>query len=458
MTQKSTKRALLASVFSILICLSMLIGSTFAWFTDTATTGVNTIQSGNLDVDLVDDNGASVVGRKLAFKDSDNNFYWEPGCTYTLENVYVVNNGNLALEYEIVITGIDGNTGLLKVIEWTIHGTEDGILLPGAKSGAISIEGHMLETANNDYMNMTLEGISITVNAYQTPSEKDSSTEDYDKDARPAEEVKTATVVTAAQLQTMLTQFTDAGSGDGTVNIAEDIVLAEGETWTPVTVDGYSGAGVITLNGNGHSISGLNAPLFKGGFAGASGIVINNLTIKDSTLVSSHTTGAGAFIETADSMPTITLKGCKLIDSSLTSTVADCRTGGLLGWASGYAGNDGPVFTTITIEDCVVEGCEISGGSSVGGIIGHDGGNSNTLTKITNCTVKNTKINSSKASDYRVGVLIGTANGGDVVITGITNEGNTVTQATATTTKVHDLVGRFAGPVGDVTLDGVKIN
>ncbi len=206
MTQtKTTKRALLASVLSIVMCLTMLIGSTFAWFTDTATTGVNTIQAGNLNIDLVDENGDTVVGRPLVFTDLDDNDFWEPGCTYTLENVYVVNNGNLALEYEIVISGIDGDSDLLEVINWTTSGTADGVLLPGAKSEAISITGHMLETANNDYMNLTLDGIAITVNAYQTPSEKDSYNETYDDDARVAEEVKVTTVVTAAQLQTMLT-------------------------------------------------------------------------------------------------------------------------------------------------------------------------------------------------------------------------------------------------------------
>ncbi len=453
----STKRALWASVLSIIVCLTMLIGSTFAWFTDTATAGVNTIKSGNLDVDLVDDEGKTVVGRTLAFKDLDSNSLWEPGCKYTLENVYVLNKGNLAIEYEIVITGIDGDTGLLKVIEWTITGTEDGILLPGAKSNAISITGHMLESADKNYMNMTLEGISITVNAYQTPSEKDSFTEDYDKDARPAEEVKTATVVTAQQLQTMLTQFTDAGSGDGTVNIAEDIVLAEGETWTPVTVDGYNGADIITVNGNGHKISGLNAPLFSGGFAGGSGIVINDLTIDDSDMTSSNGVGSGSFVEYADSMDVITLKNCHLTNSKLTATDSESRTGGLVGYATGYVGA-GEVFANITIEDCSVVNCEITGGGSVAGIIGHAGANANTKTVIKNCTVKNTTITSTKNGSWRVGVLVGTANGGDVVITGTVQSGNTVSQPYATSEKTNDLIGRFAlNGTGEVTVDGVKV-
>ena len=52
--RKSTKRALLGSVMAMVLCLAMLVGATFAWFTDTASTGVNKIQAGNLDVQLVD--------------------------------------------------------------------------------------------------------------------------------------------------------------------------------------------------------------------------------------------------------------------------------------------------------------------------------------------------------------------------------------------------------------------
>ena len=51
-SSKSTKRALVSSALAILMCVAMLIGTTFAWFTDTASTGVNKIQAGNLDIEL----------------------------------------------------------------------------------------------------------------------------------------------------------------------------------------------------------------------------------------------------------------------------------------------------------------------------------------------------------------------------------------------------------------------
>ena len=47
-----TKKALRGSLFALFLCIVLLIGTTFAWFTDTASTGVNKIQSGRLDVEL----------------------------------------------------------------------------------------------------------------------------------------------------------------------------------------------------------------------------------------------------------------------------------------------------------------------------------------------------------------------------------------------------------------------
>ena len=69
---KSLKRALLSSAFSLIICVAMLIGTTFAWFTDTASTAVNKIQAGNLKVDIVDQNGNSLNGKSLSFRDVNN--------------------------------------------------------------------------------------------------------------------------------------------------------------------------------------------------------------------------------------------------------------------------------------------------------------------------------------------------------------------------------------------------
>ena len=189
--RKSTKRALLGSVMAMVLCLAMLVGATFAWFTDTASTGVNKIQAGNLDVQLVDENGNSLEGKTLEFKKAANAaegeaVLWEPGCTYELPAVYVKNNGNLALKYKVAITGINGSAKLNEVIDWTINDADlsaDHSLSAGATSEALTIKGHMKESAGNEYMNESIDGIAITVYATQDAVESDSFNNQYDKNA-----------------------------------------------------------------------------------------------------------------------------------------------------------------------------------------------------------------------------------------------------------------------------------
>ena len=172
----------------------MLIGATFAWFTDTASTGVNKIQAGNLDVALEmkdGDNWVSAEGKTLTFKTKDNRaadqILWEPGCTYELPQLRVVNKGNLALKYKIQITGIQGDAKLNEVIDWTINDAAidltEGHLTAGQQGDAFTIKGHMQDTAGNDYQNLTIDGIGINVVATQDTVESDSFHNQYDADA-----------------------------------------------------------------------------------------------------------------------------------------------------------------------------------------------------------------------------------------------------------------------------------
>ena len=264
-------------------------------------------------------------------------------------------------------------------------------------------------------------------------------------------------VMTTAELRATLTAFTSAGSGDNIIEIGKDIVLKEGETWTPAKVDGYHGAGVVTVFGNGHKISGLNAPLFAGGFAGNSGIVVKDLTL-DGVKINDVTSnqGIGAFVCNVDSMPTIELDNCHLTNSEMIST-GGARVGGLIGWTSGYnKPNDGPVDTYINITKCSVEGCTISAKGSVGGIIGHAGCNPATFHTITDCAVKNCVLTSTDDGGWRVGVVVGTANVGKLTINNITESGNTITQTGKTAPEHSNLYGRFVhDTTGELVIDGV---
>ena len=207
---KSKKSALLLSFTSLLLCFAMLAGSTFAWFTDTATTGVNKIVAGNLKVDIIGATDENHV-EKLKFTkagptEAEAQIFWEPGCRYLTEGFRIANKGNLALKWKAEINKDNIKNGkadseetpsksLLDVIDFYVVKSKDenaeavkveefvGNLTKGAKSDVYYIKGVMQTTAGNDYQNLTLEGITITVYATQDTVEYDSFDNDYDAGA-----------------------------------------------------------------------------------------------------------------------------------------------------------------------------------------------------------------------------------------------------------------------------------
>ena len=499
--KRATKRALLTSVMALVMCVVMLVGTTFAWFTDTASTGVNKIQAGNLNIKLLHTiNGGEVKELKendtLQWETKDTgDVLWEPNCTYNLEEFQIKNAGNLAVKYKVVlkaseVTKKDGKS-LLDVIEWTVKVNdvvvEKDVLLAdlGAKNGAIIIDGekltaeergniakitvtgHMRDDAGNDYQDLKIDGFGITVYAAQVNHESDSFDTSYDVTAPyDSSAPKTPLVVsvgTKAELEAALKSLTAAGAGDNVINLTQDFKIEDGETWTSASINGYQGAGVITINGNNHTITGLNAPLLAGGFAGKSGVIINNLTL-DSVKIydTDNKLGVGAFVGRIDSMPRIELNNCKLTNSTITST-GGARVGGLIGWTAGYDNpNNGPVDTYITITNCSVENCAITAKGSVGAIIGHAGNNPATYHTIKDCTVSNTELTSTDGGSWRVGVVVGTANVGEVTITGTKYNGNTLTQTGKSAPDGQsDLYGRFVpDKTGKLNINGteVKVN
>ena len=206
--KRATKRALLTSVTALVMCVVMLVGTTFAWFTDTASTGVNKIVAGNLDVDIIGEtsndhvttlnftkaNAATDAGATEAV-------LWEPGCRYLTEGFRIVNKGNLALKWKAVVNkgttaANEGGFDLLDVIDFYLvtkaaNGTETETVLDeftgNLKKTEISevyyIKGVMKTTAGNDYQGLTLDGITITVYATQDTVENDSFGPDYDASA-----------------------------------------------------------------------------------------------------------------------------------------------------------------------------------------------------------------------------------------------------------------------------------
>ena len=222
-----TKKALRGSLFALFLCIILLIGTTFAWFTDTASTGVNKIQAGNLDVELEYSTDCSTW--KTANQNTqmfNDNTLWEPGHT---EVVYlrVKNAGNLALKYNIATNSYDMERGknaagdLFYIDQYLKIGTAQTdtafanreaaiaaiadtektiaketpisndwtVLKAGEKSAPTAVVLYMPTTVGNEANNVqswrkpSLKGLGLVVNATQATVESDSFNNTYDENA-----------------------------------------------------------------------------------------------------------------------------------------------------------------------------------------------------------------------------------------------------------------------------------
>ncbi len=480
MTQnKLTKRAFLASLLSMLLCVSMLVGTTFAWFTDTASTGVNQISSGNLDVvfeyshDFAAWNDASDSTELF-----DDDTKWEPG---RAEVVYlrISNNGTLALEFKIGTNVVlntlgknldGGDIDLAALLQFGIVETETvfatreeaiaAVAVPNPFSN-ISTGEMVLENkgdvktfamvvwmpsdidndANHDGINVPAIQFGINVIATQRNVEKDSFGPDYDENATYPNGPKLDAIVaqpkTAEELHDILTTALTGGSASGTITIdlVDNFDLAG--AWTTVEASNYSGVNKVVINGNGKYIKGLNQPLLSKLFAGSEGsITFNNLTIKDSTITvqGADNEGIGVFINTTDATNNVVFNNCHIDNVKITNTGAESYLAGFLGYSSSK---------NLTFTNCSVKNSVFNGMKDIGAFVGY----TTAVTTVTNPTVENTTIASSNASTYRVGLVAGTVNVNAATIDGMTESGNTITQTNANTAKIHDYVGRIYASV-----------
>ena len=276
-SSKSTKRALISSALAILMCVAMLISTTFAWFTDTASTGVNKIQAGNLNIELqMKDNDGKWVnaeGKTLSFlvngkiPAEGTQILWEPGCTYTLPELRIVNNGNLALKYKVVVSGIQGSAKLNEVIDWTMKLDDANFIMGSEHSLAaknndtvdfdiFTISGTMDKNAGNEYQNESIDGISINVYATQDTVENDSFGNTYDKDADGTPQFDTwydnvaTTVPVATTGDTVVKDRETAPTIQATVpagsTTANELTLIKSKGETPANITVVTGTKALT--------------------------------------------------------------------------------------------------------------------------------------------------------------------------------------------------------------------
>ena len=360
--QKATKRALLTSVMALVMCVVMLVGTTFAWFTDTASTAVNKIVAGNLDIKLLAEDGVtSLEGATLKWQkatDAENeDVLWEPGCRYKLQPIIIKNAGNLALKYKVAITGIKGDAKLNEAIEWTINGVsldEEKPLLAG-ESAKLMIEGHMKEEAGNEYQGLSIDGIGITVYATQYTHEYDSFNNTYDEGATYGTgatiigldgtyDSLTAAAKAWRESKGVVTSGGTLGMNSlGTVDSIAWVISGEVATG--------DGEGVIGNNGAGQSILG-------GGYF-TPAVTVNNITIKGVNDAKIAKTGDSYLVSAAGKnvvYENITFVDTVRIDSNPANlTFKNCKfEAGLRMPHSAEAAN-------VTIENCTFTGNESSG-------------------------------------------------------------------------------------------------
>ena len=355
-SSKSTKRALVSSALAILMCVAMLIGTTFAWFTDTASTAVNKIQAGNLDI------GVEYTLDGETWKDLDGatdifqKGLWEPGHTEVVALKFK-NNGSLALKYSINMNIVDETAGINKLnqeyklsdylkvktlsqeasligdicIDMAFSARSDGLgytttanfkdatvldhdlfLAPGEVGNYLIMKVYMPETVGNEANAISTEKTAsirfgLNVVATQTPYEKDSYDNQYDKDA-------TYPVIVSNQQQAndAITNATDKkvniSIASGQTITLDNGIANEGDKSRDITFsgDGSQTVDVITnaisaeggqLNyqrGSTFTFENLNIQAGEGNF---DGIVCDEVTYKNCTIKGKFTLyGKATFI------------------------------------------------------------------------------------------------------------------------------------------------------------------
>ncbi|HCL20849.1 MAG TPA: hypothetical protein DHW47_02770 [Oscillibacter sp.] len=359
--KRATKRALLTSVTALVMCVVMLAGTTFAWFTDTASTGVNKIQAGNLDIEVK----YTLDGKEWAKLDGATNIFqkglWEPGHTEVVA-LKVTNTGSLALKYNISMNVVSETEGTNKAgepyklsdylkVKTLAQGANDfgnialgmafdtrakdglaydseksfsdvGVLAndqslqPGMEGNYIIMKVYMPETVGNEAnARSTKEAASIefgiNVVATQQQSERDSFGDNYDKDAtypvivsnqqQANDAITNATDkkvnISIASGQT-ITLDNDIANSSGSDNKARDITfVGDGSQTVDVITNAVSAEGGQLNYQRGSTFTFENMTI-QAGEGNFDGVVCDELTYKNCTIKGKLTLyGKATFID-----------------------------------------------------------------------------------------------------------------------------------------------------------------
>ena len=502
--RKTTKKALIFSALSLLLCFSMLVGTTFAWFTDSVTSAGNIIQSGTLDVTMEWADGTEAVPAVDSADWIDaaagaifNYDKWEPGYT-EVRHIKIANEGTLALKYVITIepTGeveelaevidvyfidpaaqVANRTdlanvepiGTLKDVIANVVELTSTTLLAG-ENDTVTIALKMQESAGNEYQNKKIgDSFAIKLLATQMTYEEDSFDNNYDGGAAWLGGIDTswydptATEVTIGnaeqlaglaaivngtakspitRLDTTATEDTLSDTFAGkTITLASDIDL-KNIPWTPIG-DPMSDGYVGfdgTFDGNGYTIYNLN---INNSDPAAWGQGLFGYITKNVTIKNLNV--HNATVKAADTSGVIAgylgYNVCATFSNiSVTGNVTVIGTSDAE--ESGHIGGIVGCGYYSTFDNCSVVANAGSSITSAGSFVGGIVGyqNANTMA-ITNCTVKNVAI----TGESSVGGIAG------IIASGTTFANNTVENVVLTKTrigsfpKIGALIGCYDG-------------
>lgn len=397
-SSKSTKRALLTSVLAILMCATMLIGTTFAWFTDSASTGINKIQSGNLDIVVehyVDGVWVPIDGATDLFRNVNGQpMLWEPGAA-SQELFRVSNEGSLALKYQFmmnytnatettdgktladalsvqVVTGVgtfntpnlESRPGIYEGLLFDVNAPENGAPLQNFTYSEHLLPGEIREfyvtigwtpTENDNDFNVA-GGLSIdlgiSVVATQYTYEYDGDDNQYDADAQlpsvwdgntvevPEEINNVYHITSAAEFAWMMEQTNQANNSwhFGDTFVLDCDIDFGGQTITGVGSDNDNID--FTFDGNGHTIRNFKIDNGREWYAGLfnqlNGIV-KNLTVENATVIGDRMVGV-----IASNVDGGAIENCHVKDSVVISRMKKA------GAVTGYVANGSVTGCTAT--------------------------------------------------------------------------------------------------------------
>ena len=222
-------------------------------------------------------------------------------------------------------------------------------------------------------------------------------------------------VVSATALATELTP-----DANGVITLTRDYTITG--DWTSLAL-----SGTVTIEGNNHTIKGINQPLVAG--TGGINITVNDLTISESVIgiaTVENGLGTAAFISYIDHSGKASFTNCHLFESKVTGNE---RAAALLAFSEA---------SEVSIKNCSVVKCELTSVGGAAGLVAY----THSTTTVENSKVENTIVEATEDRTSKTalaGAVIGTVNA-NTTFTNVTVSGNTVKNNGA---DAHsDMVGR----------------